>query len=54
MDFNQVETVSELRQWIIQFLPNATVQLSDTDVIIKTGLDVAMGDYLYPIEREGK
>lgn len=54
MDISEVETVSELRQWIIQFLPNATVQLSDTDVIIKTGLDVAMGGYLYPIEREGK
>jgi hypothetical protein len=54
VDINQVETYKDLQKWIVQFLPNATVQLSDNDVIIKTGLDVAMGGYLYPIEREGK
>ncbi len=53
MDIAEVETVDDLRKWIAQFMPDATVQLSDQDVIIKTGMDVAMGGYLYPIkERE--
>jgi len=54
MDINEVETKEDLQKWIIQFFPDAVVQLSDNDVIIKTGMDVAMGGYLYPIkERDG-
>jgi len=53
MDINEVETIDDLRNWIVQFFPDAVVQLSDKDIIIKTGMDVAMGGYLYPIkERE--
>jgi hypothetical protein len=53
MDINEVETKEDLQKWIIQFFPDAVVQLSDEGVIIKTGADVAMGGYLYPIkERE--
>jgi hypothetical protein len=53
MDINEVETIDDLRKWIVQYLPDAVVQLSDKDIIIKTGMDVAMGGYLYPIkERE--
>jgi hypothetical protein len=53
MNINEVETIDDLRKWIVQFFPDAVVQLSDKDIIIKTGMDVAMGGYLYPIkERE--
>ena len=54
MDINEVETYKDLQKWIVQFLPEATVQLSDNDVIIKTGLDVAMGGYLYPIREKNE
>jgi len=53
MDIAEVETKDDLQKWIIQFFPDAVVQLSDEGVVIKTGADVAMGGYLYPIkERE--
>lgn len=54
MDFNQVETYKDLQEWIVQFFPDAVVQLSDRDVIIKTGMDVAMGGYLYPIREKNE
>jgi hypothetical protein len=54
VDINEVETYKDLQAWIVQFLPEATVQLSDNDVIIKTGLDVAMGGYLYPIREKNE
>lgn len=53
MDIAEVETKDDLQKWIIQFFPDAVVELSDEGVVIKTGADVAMGGYLYPIkERE--
>jgi hypothetical protein len=34
-------------------MPDAKVELSSEGVVIKTGMDVAMGGYLYPVkERE--
>jgi len=53
MDINEVETKDDLQKWIVQFFPEATVQLSDEGLVIKTGVDVTMGGYLSPIsERE--
>jgi hypothetical protein len=53
MDIAEVETKEELQAWIIQFMPDAKVELSSEGIVIKTGMDVAMGGYLYPIkERE--
>jgi hypothetical protein len=53
MDINEVETKEDLQKWIVQFFPDAKVELSSDGVVIKTGADVAMGGYLYPIkERE--
>lgn len=54
MDINEVETLEDLRKWIVQYLPDAVVQLSDNDIIIKTGMDVAMGGYLYPIRERNE
>jgi hypothetical protein len=50
MDIGEVKTVSDLRKWVVQYFPNAVVLLSDQDIIIKTGMDVATGGYLYPIK----
>jgi hypothetical protein len=53
MDIAAVETKEDLQAWIIQFMPDAKVELSSEGVVIKTGMDVAMGGYLYPVkERE--
>jgi hypothetical protein len=53
MDIAEVETKEDLQAWIIQFMPEAKVELSSEGIVIKTGMDVAMGGYLYPIkERE--
>ena len=52
MDIAEVETKDDLQKWIIQFFPDAVVQLSDEGVMIKTGADVAMGGYLYPISEK--
>lgn len=55
MDFGAVDTIDDLREWIKQYLPDAVVQLSDTDIIIRTGLDISMGGYLHSIkERENE
>jgi hypothetical protein len=52
MDINEVETIDDLRKWIVQYLPDAVVQLSDRDIIIKTGMDISMGGYLYSIKEK--
>jgi len=53
MDIAEVDTKEDLQAWIIQFMPDAKVELSSEGVVIKTGMDVAMGGYLYPVkERE--
>ena len=55
MGIAEVETKEDLQAWIIQFMPEALVELSAEGVVIKTGMDVAMGGYLYPVkEREDK
>ena len=54
MDIAAVETKEDLQAWIIQFMPDAKVELSSEGIVIKTGMDVAMGGYLYPMsERHG-
>jgi len=50
MDIAEVETKEDLQKWIVQFFPDAKVELSADDVVIKTGADVAMGGYLYPLK----
>ena len=54
MDIAEVETIDDLRKWIVQYLPDAVVQLSDNDIIIKTGMDISMGGYLYPIKERNE
>jgi hypothetical protein len=49
MDIAEVETKEDLQAWIIQFMPDAQVELSLEGIVIKTGMDVAMGGYLYPL-----
>jgi len=40
MDIAEVETKDDLQKWIVQFFPDAKVELSSEGVIIKTGADV--------------
>ena len=50
MDIAEVETKEDLQAWIIQFMPDAKVELLLEGIVIKTGMDVAMGGYLYPLK----
>jgi len=50
MDIAEVDTKEDLQAWIIQFMPDAKVELSCEGVVIKTGIDVSMGGYLYPLK----
>jgi hypothetical protein len=52
MSIAEVETKEDLQAWIIQFMPEAKVELSSEGIVIKTGMDVAMGGYLYPISQK--
>ena len=52
MDIAEVETKEDLQAWIVQFMSSAKVELSSEGVVIKTGMDVAMGGYLYPISEK--
>jgi hypothetical protein len=49
VDIAEVETKEDLQAWIVQFMSSAKVELSSEGVVIKTGMDVAMGGYLYPL-----
>jgi hypothetical protein len=52
MDIAEVETKDDLQKWIVQFFPEAKVELSSEGIVIKTGADVAMGGYLYSISEK--
>jgi len=50
MGINEVETKEDLQKWIVQFFPDAKVEVLVEGVVINTGMDVAMGGYLYPLK----
>ena len=52
MDIAEVETKDDLQKWIVQFFPEAKVELLSEGIVIKTRTDVAMGGYLYPISEK--
>jgi hypothetical protein len=55
MKIQEVETITDLCQWLSDNLPTARVTM-DTygDIVINTGLNLDMGGYLTPREGEGE
>ena len=52
MKIAEVETLDHLREYMAERLPTAKVVYENGEVIIKTGLDIHLGNYLYPIDSE--
>lgn len=55
MKLDEVDTLKDLKEWVIENMPNAEVyeDLWGT-LVIRTGLTSSMGGYLHPLEREGE
>lgn len=54
MTLDEVDTIQDLKAWLRENMPGATLEEGEGEVKISTGLESTMGGYLYPIEREGK
>ena len=53
MKLGEADTLSDLIEWVKENMPGAYVE-SEGEITIHTGLEVTMGGYLYPIEKEGE
>jgi hypothetical protein len=54
MTLNGVDTIQDLKAWLRENMPGATLKEGEGGITISTGLESTMGGYLYPIEREGE
>ena len=53
MTLDEVNTIQDLKAWLLENMPGATLKEGEGGITISTGLVSTMGGYLYPIEREG-
>ena len=51
-NFAAIETRAEFIAWLSKNMPEASLHELDGEIIIHTGLEVTMGDYLSPIGEE--
>jgi hypothetical protein len=47
-----LETLDHLREYVEERLTGSTVVLDGDEVIIRTGLGIDLGNYLYPLNEE--
>lgn len=52
MNIQEIETITELGQWLAVHLPSAVLDERGGEIVILTGLSLSMGGYLNPIEEE--
>lgn len=52
MQLSEIDTIQDLKEWVKENMPGATVEEGEVGIVIRTGLGSAMGGYLY--EREGE
>ena len=51
MKIQEVETITELCEWLYKNMPSSRVTMDSAgDIVIHTGLTLAMGGYLKPKE----
>jgi hypothetical protein len=54
MKLDDVDTINDLKLWLSENMPAATLSEGEGGITINTGLESSMGGYLHPIEREGE
>lgn len=54
MTLDGIDTLSDLKLWLSENMPTATLVEGEGGITISTGLESTMGGYLSPIEGEGK
>jgi len=47
-----LETIDHLREYVEERLYGSTVVLDGDEVVIRTGLGIDLGNYLYPLNEE--
>ena len=47
-----LQTIDHLREWVDERLHGSVVVLDGDEVIIRTGLGIDLGNYLYPLNEE--
>jgi hypothetical protein len=47
-----LETLEHLREYVEERLYGSTVVLDGDEVVIRTGLGIDLGNYLYPLDEE--
>jgi hypothetical protein len=54
MTLDQIDTLSDLKLWLSENIPTATLSEGESGITINTGLESTMGGYLSIIERESE
>jgi hypothetical protein len=52
VNLSEVDTIQDLKEWVSENMPGATVEEGEGGIIIRTNLISTMGGYLH--EREGE
>ena len=47
-----LETLDHLREWVDERLYGSVVVLDGDEVVIRTGMGIDLGNYLYPLNEE--
>ena len=52
MQLQEIDTIQDLKIWVEENMPKASVEEGEGGIVIRTHLGSSMGGYLY--EKEGK
>ena len=52
MQLQEVDTIQDLRVWVEENMPGATVEEGEDGIVIRTNLGSSMGGYLFDREAE--
>ena len=52
MQLQEIDTIQDLKIWVEENMPNASVEEGESGIVIRTHLGSAMGGYLYEKEEE--
>lgn len=50
MQLQEIDTIHDLKLWVQENMPGATVEEGEGGIVIRTNLGAAMGGYLYEKE----
>jgi hypothetical protein len=54
MTLDQIYTIGDLKLWLSENIPTATLSEGESGIVINTGLESTMGGYLSVIEGEAE